>query len=84
MTKFIDTYTRWSFQQTCMVRCSLSIIENIVPDDCNLSATVFKDDPMNPARGKRYRDKILLVGGSKDEIDILTVGILPLNQVATN
>jgi len=35
-------------------------------------ATVFKADPLDPASGKRYRDKILLPGGSREEIDILT------------
>jgi Zn-dependent oligopeptidase len=34
-------------------------------------ATVFKKDPLNPALGKLYRDKILLLGGSRDETDLL-------------
>ncbi|KAI0074009.1 Metalloprotease [Panus rudis PR-1116 ss-1] len=33
--------------------------------------TVFKADPLDPTRGKQYRDKILLPGGSRDEIDSL-------------
>lgn len=36
-------------------------------------ATVFKKDPLDPALGKRYRDKILLVGGSREETDSLEV-----------
>ena len=36
-------------------------------------ATVFKADPLDPARGKRYRDKILLPGGSQDDIESLKV-----------
>ena len=39
-------------------------------------ATVFKADPLDPARGKIYRDKILLPGGSRDEVDILKVRLL--------
>lgn len=38
-------------------------------------ATVFKADPLDPARGQRYRDKILLVGGSREESDSLKVGL---------
>jgi hypothetical protein len=40
----------------------------------DMYATVFKKDPLNPALGKLYRDKILLVGGSRDETDSLEVG----------
>jgi len=36
-------------------------------------ATVFKSDPLDPKRGKLYRDKILRVGGSREEIDSLKV-----------
>jgi len=32
---------------------------------------IFKPDPMSPASGKRYRDRILLPGGSRDEMDSL-------------
>lgn len=35
--------------------------------------TVFEDDPLDPRRGKRYREKILLPGGSRDEMDTLVV-----------
>lgn len=36
-------------------------------------ATVFKKAPLAPELGKLYRDKILLVGGSRDEMDSLEV-----------
>jgi Zn-dependent oligopeptidase len=39
----------------------------------DMYATIFKKDPLNPALGKIYRDKILRVGGSKEEIASLTV-----------
>jgi len=39
----------------------------------DMYATVFKKDPLNPALGKLYRDKILLLGGSRDETDLLEV-----------
>ncbi|KAG6335973.1 hypothetical protein ID866_3126 [Astraeus odoratus] len=35
--------------------------------------TVFKQDPLSPALGKLYRDKILLPGGSRDEVESLKV-----------
>lgn len=41
----------------------------------DMYATVFKADPLDPARGQRYRDKILLVGGSREESDSLKVGL---------
>jgi len=37
----------------------------------DMYATVFKADPLDPARGKLYRDKILLPGASLDEMDTL-------------
>jgi hypothetical protein len=40
------------------------------------AATVFKADPLDPARGKLYRDQVLCPGGSRDEIDILKVRLL--------
>jgi hypothetical protein len=40
------------------------------------AATVFKADPLDPASGKRYRDKILGPGGSREEIDSLKVRLL--------
>lgn len=36
-------------------------------------STVFKVDPLDPALGKRYRDSILKVGGSREELDSLEV-----------
>ncbi|KAG2081065.1 hypothetical protein BD769DRAFT_1784425 [Suillus cothurnatus] len=45
----------------------------------DMYATVFKKDPLNPALGKLYRDKILLLGGSRDETELLEdfLGRLP-------
>ncbi|KAK0244414.1 metallopeptidase MepB [Armillaria nabsnona] len=37
----------------------------------DMYATVFKADPLDPARGKRYRDKILRAGGGREELDSL-------------
>jgi len=37
----------------------------------DMYATVFKADPLDPVRGKRYRDKILRVGGSREELESL-------------
>lgn len=37
----------------------------------DMYATVFKPDPLDPARGKLYREKILRYGGSREEIDSL-------------
>ncbi|KAJ7147482.1 metallopeptidase MepB [Mycena crocata] len=37
----------------------------------DMYATVFKGDPLNPTRGKLYRDKILRYGGSREELDSL-------------
>jgi len=39
-------------------------------------ATVFKKDPLDPELGKQYRDKILRVGGSREEMDSLKVNSL--------
>ncbi|KIP08915.1 hypothetical protein PHLGIDRAFT_18769 [Phlebiopsis gigantea 11061_1 CR5-6] len=39
---------------------------------CDMYATVFEGGPLDPARGLQYREKILLPGGSRDEIDSLT------------
>lgn len=36
-------------------------------------ATVFKADPLDPERGRRYRETVLRPGSSKDEIDLLKV-----------
>jgi len=37
----------------------------------DMYATVFKADPLDPARGQRYREKILVPGGSREELDSL-------------
>lgn len=37
----------------------------------DMYATVFKGDPLDPARGQQYRDKILKYGGSREELDSL-------------
>ncbi|KAJ7644086.1 metallopeptidase MepB [Roridomyces roridus] len=37
----------------------------------DMYSTVFKGDPLDPARGKLYRDKILKYGGSREELDSL-------------
>ncbi|KAF7792616.1 hypothetical protein EIP86_003713 [Pleurotus ostreatoroseus] len=37
----------------------------------DMYATVFKADPLDPARGQRYRERILLPGGSREELDSL-------------
>jgi hypothetical protein len=44
-------------------------------------STVFKSDPLDPARGDRYRRSILLPGGSREELDSLEVkeGILSID-----
>ncbi|KAF8128561.1 hypothetical protein EV363DRAFT_1432961 [Boletus edulis] len=39
----------------------------------DMYATVFKKAPLDPALGKLYRDKILFVGGSRDDMDSLKV-----------
>ncbi len=36
-------------------------------------STVFKSDPLDPARGDRYRKSILLPGGSREELESLEV-----------
>ncbi|PFH53956.1 hypothetical protein AMATHDRAFT_38385 [Amanita thiersii Skay4041] len=37
----------------------------------DMYATIFKVDPLDPARGRLYRDKILYHGGSREELDSL-------------
>ena len=39
----------------------------------DMYATVFKKDPLNPALGEKYKNSILLPGGSREELDSLTV-----------
>ena len=40
----------------------------------DMYATVFKTDPLDPARGDKYRRCILRPGGSREELDSLEVG----------
>jgi len=47
-------------------------------------ATVFKADPLDPERGRRYRDKILYAGGSREELEILKVKKLLLSNGICN
>ena len=39
----------------------------------DMYSTVFKSDPLDPARGDRYRRSILRPGGSREELDSLEV-----------
>jgi metallopeptidase MepB len=39
----------------------------------DMYATVFKEAPLDPARGRLYREKILKVGGSRKELESLKV-----------
>lgn len=39
----------------------------------DMYASVFKEDPFDPAQGLRYRDSVLRVGASRDELQILEV-----------
>ena len=39
----------------------------------DMYATVFKKDPLNPTLGEKYKNSILLPGGSREELDSLTV-----------
>ena len=41
----------------------------------DMYATVFKADPFDSARWQRYREKILVPGASRDEMETLTVSI---------
>ena len=39
----------------------------------DMYATVFKKDPLDPVSGERYKNSILVPGGSREELDSLTV-----------
>ena len=39
----------------------------------DMYATVFKKDPLDPALGERYKNSILVPGGSREELDSLKV-----------
>lgn len=41
-------------------------------------SAVFKSDPLDPARGDRYRRSILRPGGSREELDSLKVTLVNL------
>lgn len=45
----------------------------------DMYATVFKQDPLDPALGQRYRESILKPGGSREETDSLKVGCCVLD-----
>lgn len=59
----------------CGVTCSLVVYSYTysLVFAADMYATIFKKDPLDPQRGKLYRDKILGPGGSRDEIDSLKV-----------
>jgi hypothetical protein len=56
------------FVLTCNHRYTYSLVFA-----ADMYATVFKKDPLNPLLGQRYRDEILRVGGSREEIESLEV-----------
>jgi Zn-dependent oligopeptidase len=41
----------------------------------DMYATVFAADPLDPARGRHYRESVLLPGGSRDEMASLRVSV---------
>ena len=46
----------------------------VFASDMDMYVTVFKADPLDPARGDKYRRCILKPGGSREELDSLEVG----------
>ena len=50
----------------------------------DMYATVFKADPLDPARGDKYRRCILKPGGSREELDSLEVGRILLPRRHTH
>lgn len=42
----------------------------------DMYATMFNADPLDPAKGKLYREKILRWGGSRDDAESLKVCLL--------
>ena len=46
----------------------------------DMYATVFKEAPLDPKLGKLYRDKILLPGATRDEMDLLQVCQFPMHN----
>lgn len=55
----------------CLNSCSRYTYALVFATD--MYASVFKENPLDPARGRRYREKVLRPGGSQDDIDTLTV-----------
>ncbi|KAF5382609.1 hypothetical protein D9615_002965 [Tricholomella constricta] len=49
----------------------LDTTATLTPSSSRRTSTVFKADPLDPARGKQYRDKILRAGGSREELESL-------------
>lgn len=47
-------------------------------------ATVFKPDPLDPARGAKYRKAILQPGGSREEDESLKVTCLCLHPTVSS
>ncbi len=51
--------------------CKYLVLLSLATSYSFYPATIFKADPLDPARGKLYRDKILRAGGSREELDTL-------------
>ena len=50
----------------------------------DMYSTVSKSDPLDPARGDRYRRSILKSGGGREELDSLEVkDVIPSNDTET-
>ena len=50
----------------------------------DMYSTVSKSDPLDPARGDRYRMSILQSGGGREELDSLEVkDVIPSNDTET-
>ena len=52
----------------------------------DMYATVFKEDPLDPALGEKYKQCILVPGGSREELDSLKVchGLLVYHTIGAN
>lgn len=57
-----------AIELTCYCRYTYSLVFA-----ADMYTTVFKKAPLDPRLGKLYRDKILLPGGSRDEMELLKV-----------
>lgn len=69
---YSDTLILLYLLRICIVS-DLNLVEIFESLTASLPATVFKADPLDPARGKLYRDKVLRAGGSREEYDTLEV-----------